>query len=42
MLQASLDCIVAIDQDNVVVEWNPAAEQTFGYSREEALGQVLS
>ena len=42
MLEASLDAIVAIDQDNVVVEWNPAAEQMFGYSRPEALGQSLS
>ena len=42
MLQASLDCIIAIDQDNVVVEWNPAAEQTFSYTREEAVGQPLS
>ncbi|AWN23962.1 hypothetical protein DKM44_12595 [Deinococcus irradiatisoli] len=42
MLQASLDGIVAIDQDNVVVEWNPAAERTFGWTREEALGRSLS
>ncbi|XLE15150.1 PAS domain S-box protein [Deinococcus altitudinis] len=42
MLEVSLDAIVAIDQDNVVVEWNPAAEQMFGYSRPEAIGQDLS
>ncbi len=42
MLQASLDCIVAIDQDNVVVEWNPAAERTFGWTRDEALERSLS
>ena len=42
LLEASLDAIVAIDQDNVVIEWNQAAEQMFGYSRSEALGQSLS
>jgi PAS domain S-box-containing protein len=42
MLEASLDAIVAIDQDNLVIEWNPAAERMFGYSRPEALGQPLS
>ncbi|WP_309571918.1 PAS domain S-box protein [Deinococcus sp.] len=42
VLQASLDCIIAIDQDNVIVEWNPAAERTFSYTRQEALGQPLS
>jgi PAS domain S-box-containing protein len=42
VLHASLDCIIAIDQDNVVVEWNPAAERTFSYTRQEALGQSLS
>ena len=42
LLEASLDAIVAIDQDNVVIEWNLAAERMFGYSRSEALGQSLS
>ncbi|WP_407541672.1 PAS domain S-box protein (plasmid) [Deinococcus radiomollis] len=42
MLRASLDAIVAIDQDNLIVEWNPAAERMFGYSRLQALGQPLS
>ncbi|GGR03118.1 sensor histidine kinase [Deinococcus ruber] len=42
MLQASLDCIIAIDQHNVVVEWNPAAERTFSFTRAEAVGRNLS
>ncbi|WP_350244265.1 sensor histidine kinase [Deinococcus sonorensis] len=42
MLQASLDGIVAIDQDNLVVEWNSAAERMFGFPRAEVLGQPLS
>jgi PAS domain S-box-containing protein len=38
ILEAALDCIVSIDHDSRIVEWNPAAERTFGYTREVALG----
>ena len=41
LLNASIDCVVAVDTDGRVVEWNPAAERTFGYSRERALGADL-
>jgi len=41
ILETALDCIIGIDHHHQVVEWNPAAEKTFGYSREEALGQSL-
>ena len=41
ILATSLDCIVAIDADSRVVEWNPAAEKTFLYSRDEAIGRPL-
>src|SRR5260370_20597528 len=41
-LQAALDCVVVADGQGRVVEFNPAAEQTFGYRREEALGKPLS
>ncbi|MEZ0373430.1 MAG: CHASE3 domain-containing protein, partial [Candidatus Sericytochromatia bacterium] len=41
ILETALDCIIGIDQDNRVIEWNPAAEATFGYSREEAMGRWL-
>ena len=27
---SALDCIIAVDEDGRVVEWNPAAEETFG------------
>src|SRR5918999_3903256 len=42
VLEAALDCIVVMATDGRVVEWNPAAEQTFGYSREEAVGRELA
>ena len=41
ILDAALDCIVVMGTDGRVVDWNPAAEQTFGYSREEAMGSDL-
>ena len=31
---------ILIDANGRVVDWNPAAEKTFGYTKEEALGRV--
>jgi PAS domain S-box-containing protein len=42
MLAAALDCVVSMDHCGRVVEWNAEAERTFGYSREEALGQEMA
>ncbi len=42
ILEAALDCIIKIDERGTVVEWNPAAERTFGYPRSAALGQTLA
>ncbi len=41
MLESALDCVVAIDDQGRIIEFNPAAEQTFGYSRAEVLGKPL-
>ena len=40
-LEAALDCYIAIDIDGNVVEFNAAAERTFGYAREEAIGRPI-
>ena len=32
ILETSLDCIVTIDQYSQIIEFNPAAERTFGYT----------
>ena len=42
ILRTALDCIVSMDAQGRIVEWNPAAEQTFGYLRAEAIGRPLS
>jgi PAS domain S-box-containing protein len=42
ILDGSLDCVVAIDHDGTVVEFNRAAERTFGYTAGEAIGSPLA
>ena len=42
ILESALDCVIALRDDGRIVEWNPAAERTFGYAREEALGRPLA
>jgi PAS domain S-box-containing protein len=41
VLAASLDALITIDTDGRIVDLNPAAEATFGYRREEAIGAVM-
>jgi PAS domain S-box-containing protein len=42
IIEAALDCIVAMDELGIVREFNPAAVRTFGYSREDAVGRRLA
>ncbi len=42
ILQSALDCIITMNSDGRVLEWNPASEATFGYGRDEALGRDLA
>jgi diguanylate cyclase (GGDEF)-like protein/PAS domain S-box-containing protein len=42
LLASALDAIVSIDADGRVVEFNPSAERTFGYSSAYALGRPLT
>lgn len=41
VLHAALDCAITIDHLGVVVDFNPAAERTFGYTAEEAIGREM-
>src|SRR3954471_23821760 len=41
-LEAAIDCVIVADASGRIVEFNPAAEQTFGYSRQEALGRTMA
>lgn len=41
ILHSALDCIMTFDEDGRIAEFNPAAEQTFGYRQEEVLGKPI-
>ena len=41
ILETALDCIIAIDGNSHISEWNPAAEKTFGHARADVLGRPL-
>jgi PAS domain S-box-containing protein len=42
IVQAALDCIITMDHRGRVLDFNPAAEATFGYARADATGQLLA
>jgi len=41
ILNSALDCIVTIDHEGCIKEFNPAAERTFGYRKDQVLGRQL-
>ena len=41
IMDASLDCIIILDEHGKILEFNPTAVSTFGYSRAEIAGQLL-
>lgn len=41
VLESALDSIIVMDDKGIVREFNPAAQRTFGYGRDEAVGRVL-
>ena len=41
-IESALDCIITIDESDTILQFNPAAEQTFGWSRAEAVGRTLA
>jgi len=41
-VECALDCIIGMDAQGRVIEFNPAAEQTFGYKKSQALGGALA
>jgi PAS domain S-box-containing protein len=42
ILESAMDCIITIDHEGRVLEFNPASERTFGYAREQAVGRTLA
>jgi PAS domain S-box-containing protein len=41
ILDAALDCVITIDENATILEFNPAAERTFGHRRADVLGRSL-
>jgi len=42
MLEAALDCVISIDHLGRIVEFNPAAERTFGWARADVIGKDMA
>ncbi len=42
IFEAAMDCIIFIHLDGRIVEFNPCAEQTFGYDRDEVIGKEMT
>src|SRR4051794_34320238 len=42
MLDAALDCVVTMDDQGRVVDFNPAAERTFGYRAADVIGRDMA
>jgi PAS domain S-box-containing protein len=42
MMQSALDCIITIDHEGKIIEFNAAAEKTFGHERARIIGKELA
>jgi PAS domain S-box-containing protein len=41
IVDTTLDCVITIDADSRIVEFNPSAERTFGYRRADVIGKSM-
>ncbi len=42
VIETALDCVITIDHEGKILEFNPAAEMTLGYSRAEVIGMPMA
>ncbi|MCG3110630.1 MAG: PAS domain S-box protein [Candidatus Manganitrophus sp. SB1] len=42
ILESALDCIITMDHQGRVIEFNPASERTFGFRRDEVIGKEMA
>ncbi len=41
IMESALDCLISIDSEGKVLDFNPAAERTFGFGRDEIVGKPM-
>ncbi|MEJ2181313.1 MAG: PAS domain S-box protein [Gammaproteobacteria bacterium] len=41
-IDAAMDCIIGVDADGKVLEFNPAAEETFGFRKSDIVGKSMA
>ena len=42
ILESALDAIITIDHEGTIIEFNPAATGTFGFSRDDVMGEQIA
>jgi PAS domain S-box-containing protein len=42
MVESALDCVISIDHRGSIIEFNAAAEETFGYKRGDVIGKEMA
>lgn len=42
IMESALDCMITIDHEGKILEFNPAAERTFGYSKDALIGRNMA
>ncbi|MDQ3196278.1 MAG: PAS domain S-box protein, partial [Pseudomonadota bacterium] len=42
ILESALDCIITADHQGRIIDFNPAAQRTFGYERVAVIGKTLA
>ncbi len=42
ILDAAIDCIITCDHQGKIIDFNPAAERTFGYRRQDVIDRAMS
>jgi phosphoserine phosphatase RsbU/P len=42
IVRAALDCVITMDHEGRITDFNPAAERSFGYARDDVVGRRLA